>query len=145
MKISWGYIITFVYVVFAGGIIFLAVKANNQTTDMVTPAYYDEELKYQQVLDQSALTARLSAPVSVEINKEELTLHFPEEFRNKKITGEFYLYCPSDEKKDFKIKFESNSMMIIQHLPVGISGLFELKLKWESENKKYYYEKKLIF
>ncbi len=145
MKISWGYSITIVYLLFAGGIIFLAVKAGNQTTDMVTPKYYEEELKYQNVIDESALTAKLSAPVQVETNKEQITIRFPEEFKDKNITGEIYLYCPSDEKKDFKIHFESGNMKISQALPRGFSGLFELKLKWQSENKNYYYEKKLFF
>ena len=44
----------FVYLAFVAGMGFLVFKASNQEFDLVTKDYYEQELKYQQVIDQSA-------------------------------------------------------------------------------------------
>ena len=79
MKLSWGYKIMFVYLAFVAGIGFLVFKASNQEFDLVTKDYYEQELKYQQVIDQSANASKLSTPVSIEKKEEQLKISFPEE------------------------------------------------------------------
>jgi len=145
MKLSWGYKIMFVYIAFVAGMGFLVFKASSQKFDLVTKDYYDQELKYQQVIDQAANSSRLSAPVSVERNEGELKLSFPDEMKNKKKLVDFYLYYAADAKKDFRRSFELNENELVQALPVGMKGMYELKLSWETEGIKYYFEKKLFF
>ena len=145
MKLSWGYIITFGYLAFIGGIGFLVYKATSEKFDLVTKDYYDQELKYQQVIDQSANTAKLSAPLSVEKINGELKISFPAEMRDKKKTIDFYLYYPADAKKDFRKAFELSGNELIQSLPSGMKGMYQLKLSWEVNAVKYYFEKKLFF
>ena len=135
----------FLYIAFVAGIAVLVFKASSQKFDLVTKDYYDEELKYQQVIDQAANTSRLSAPVIIERNEDELTISFPDEMKNKKKLVDFYLYYPADAKKDLRKSFEINENEITQALPVGIKGMYELKLSWEAEGVKYYFEKKLFF
>lgn len=145
MKVSWGYKIMFVYIVFVAGIGFLAFKANNEKFDLVTKDYYDQELKYQQVIDQAANSSKLSAPVTIRTKEGELRISFPEEMKNKKKLIDFYLYYAADAKKDFRRSFELNENELAQALPVGMKGMYELKLSWEAEGVKYYFEKKLFF
>ena len=59
----------FVYIAFVAGMGFLVLKASSQKFDLVTKDYYDQELKYQQVIDQAANSSRLSAPVTIERNR----------------------------------------------------------------------------
>ena len=66
MKLSWGYKITLVYIAFVAGMGFLVFKASSQKFDLVTKDYYEQELKYQQVIDQAANSSRLSEPVTIE-------------------------------------------------------------------------------
>jgi hypothetical protein len=145
MKLSWGYKIMFVYIAFVAGMGVLVFKASNQKFDLVTKDYYDQELKYQQVIDQAANSSRLSAPVIIERNKGELKISFPNEMQNKKKLVDFYLYYAADAKKDFRKSFELNENELVQALPVGMKGMYELKLSWESEGVKYYFEQKLFF
>src|SRR6187551_2073677 len=102
MKLSWGYKIMFVYIAFVAGMVFLVFKASSQKFDLVTKDYYDQELKYQQVIDQAANSSRLSAAVTIESKNGELRINFPEEMKNKKKVVDFYLYYPADAKKDFR-------------------------------------------
>ena len=145
MKLSWGYKIMFVYIVFVAGIGFLAFKANSEKFDLVTKDYYDQELKYQQVIDQAANSSRLSEPLTIERKEGELKISFPDEMRNKKKIVDFYLYYAADAKKDFRKSFELNENELTQALPVGMKGMYELKLSWEAEDIKYYFEQKLFF
>jgi hypothetical protein len=145
MKMSWGYKIMFVYIAFVAGIGFLIFKASNQEFDLVTKDYYEQELKYQQVIDQSANASRLSMPLNIEKKEAELKISFPDEMKNKKKLVDFYLYYAADAKRDFRRSFELNENELAQALPVGMKGMYELKLTWETEGVKYYHEQKIYF
>lgn len=135
----------FVYIAFVGGMGFLVFKASSQKFDLVTKDYYDQELKYQQVIDQAANTSRLSAPIAIERNPSDLKISFPREMKNKRKLVDFYLYYAADAKKDYRKSFELNENEITQALPVGMKGMYELKLTWEADGVKYYFEQKLFF
>jgi hypothetical protein len=145
MKISWGYKIAGAYVLFVAGILFLAFKANNEEFDLVTKDYYSEELKYQQVIDQSENYANLSAPLSVEKTDSTVKIIFPAEMKEKKKSVDFYLYYPADAKKDFRISFETNENEFIQPLPTGTKGMYDLKLTWQADSTKYLHKQKIFF
>ena len=145
MKLSWGYKIAFVYIGFVVFIGILVFKASNQKFDLVTKDYYEEELKYQQVIDQAANTSGLSTPVSVETKKGELKIKFPDEMKNKKKYVDFYLYHAADAKRDFRKAIQLSENELTQALPGAMSGMYELKLSWEAEGIRYYFEQKLFF
>lgn len=145
MKLSWGYKIMLGYSLFVAGIVFLVFKASSQKFDLVTKDYYEQELQYQSVIDQSANTAKLSAPVAVDQTATELKITFPQEMKDKAKSVQFYLYCPADAKKDFRMAFELDENEFVQPLPTAMKGMYELKLSWEVEKVKYYFEKKLFF
>ena len=145
MKLSWGYKILFGYLLFVAGMVFLVVKASTEKFDLVTKDYYDEELKYQQVIDQASNAAALSAPVVIEKTAAALKITFPDEMNEQKKMIDFYLYHPADAKKDFRKTIELTENNITQALPAGINGLYELKLTWTAGGVKYYYEQKIFF
>jgi hypothetical protein len=145
MKISWGYKIAFAYLAFVMGIAFLVYKASSQKFDFVTQDYYGEELKYQQVIDEAANANKLSAPIKIENKKLALTIHFPNEMKGKNKKVDFYLYYPADAKKDFRLTLDVTDDEFTQPLPQPISGKYELKLTWTTDNIKYYNEQKIIF
>jgi hypothetical protein len=145
MKFSWGHKIAFAYLIFVGGIAFLVIKASSQKFDFVTKDYYGEELKYQQVIDESTNANKLSAPVTIEKNNGTLTVRFPQEMKGKKKQVDFYLYYPADEKKDFRKSLDVSESEFTQVLPASISGQYELKLSWTADTIKYYKEQKIFF
>jgi len=145
MRISWGYKIAAVYVLFVVGIMFLVFKANNQHFDLVTSDYYEQELKYQRVIDDKQNVANLSAPLRLDHTKNSLTVYFPADFTGESISGEAYLYCPSDAKKDRKEKIEISGLEYKWQLPGSLSGLYEIKLSWKANGKSFYHEEKVYF
>jgi hypothetical protein len=145
MKLSWGYLITFGYLSFVGGMGFLIYKATSQKFDLVTSDYYEEELKYQSIIDQSANTAKLSAPPDISKTATELKIEFPVDMKDKVKAIDFYLYYPADAKRDFKKSMNIQENEFTQPLPAAMKGMYELKLSWQAAGVKYYFEKKLFF
>ncbi len=141
---NWGHKIVVVYVLFVAGMVFLVVKSSQQNKDLVTENYFAKELVYQQKIDEMKRVTALSAPVGVSVNKGELLIDFPKDFRENEIAGEAVLYCPSDEKKDMQQSFVSLDQLVTLSLPKSYHGLFYLKLNWVAAGVSYYYEKKII-
>ena len=69
MKLNWGYKILIVYLMFAAGMLTMVYLTTQENRDLVSDNYYEEELAYQEIIDQSSRTAKLSAAVEVELDQ----------------------------------------------------------------------------
>lgn len=145
MHISWGYKILIVYLAFVAGILFLAFKANRENFDLVTDQYYEEELKYQQVIDQKQRVANLSEPPQITHTVNSVSVQLPQEFQKKSVTGEIYLYRPSDASKDLRKSFSTKEAAFTFLLGNNLSGLYEIKLSWEADGHTFFHEQKVYF
>jgi hypothetical protein len=146
MKFNWGYKILFVYLAFAGGILYMVYLTTLQNRDLVSENYYEEELAYQKVIDQSAKTAQLSAVVKVNVNQNNrvIEIQLPPEFNTNNVVGKWSLYFAADRKMDLEGTINTNDGSQVIQLPVGRNGNYTLKLEWESNRQSYYFEE-IIF
>ncbi len=146
MKINWGYKILFVYLIFAGGILSLVYLTSLENRDLVSDNYYEEELAYQKVIDQSEKTAKLSASVAVEKDpiNSLLIIKLPPEFSNTNTVGTWNLYFAADRKMDVGGTINTNNGNQQIQIPEGRSGNYTFKLEWEADGQSYFFEK-IIF
>lgn len=145
MKINWGYKILIVYVVFVTGILFLVYRANQERFDLVTSNYYEAELKYQDVIDQKARVAELSAPPQVSHSNNGISIALPQEFLNREVDGEIYLYRASDASKDIRKSFHTSSGSVELIFDGPLSGMYQLKLTWQQDKQSFYHEQRIFF
>jgi hypothetical protein len=145
MKISWGHKIAAVYLIFVAGILFLVFKANNENYDLVTENYYEEELKFQNVIDQKERASSLSALPEINVENGELIIQFPQELAGKELKGELYLYRPSDAKKDIRKPFTIKGSYMKMAIPTINPGLYDIKLSWQTDGQSYLHEQKKLF
>jgi hypothetical protein len=145
MKISWGHKIAAVYLLFVAGILFLVFKANNENYDLVTENYYEEELKFQNVIDQKQRASSLSALPVINFENGELNIQFPQELAGKELKGELYLYRPSDAKKDIRKPFTIKGSQLKLAIPSINPGLYDIKLSWQIDGQTYLHEQKKFF
>ena len=145
MRISWGYKLFIAYSLFASGILFLAYKASKQSYDLVADNYYEQELKFQDVIEQKGRTAGLSAPPKISHTINSISIQLPGEFANKKVQGEIYLYRPSDASKDIRKNFTTDEGFYQLDLGKDLFGSYELKLSWEAGSQHYFEEKRIFF
>lgn len=145
MRISWGYKIFFAYTAFVIMILVLVYKANRENFDLVTENYYEAELKYQDVIDQKDRVAQLSERPRVTHSVAKINIQLPQEFTGKEVEGEVFLYRPSDASKDMHRPFKTSDGFYAVDLGTELSGLYEVKLSWLSEGKRFFDERKIIF
>ena len=145
MRISWGYKIAAVYLTFIAGISFLVVKANSQHFDLVTENYYEQELKYQDVIDQEKNVSALSAAPRYGTTAGTVQVLLPAEFEGKAWKGHLYLYRPSNAALDLRKDIDGSGRACVWVLPKEPKGSYRLKFSWELNGKKYYDETGLSF
>jgi hypothetical protein len=145
MKINWGYRITIVYLVFAVGIMVMVYLTTLQNRDLVSEDYYEQELDYQRVIDQSANTAALSTPVTISRKDNQLLIELPAEFTGRSAKGKWTLYYAANKEKDRSGNFNTASGKYALSIPENTMGQFMIKLDWEAGENHYYFEQNIFF
>lgn len=145
MKINWGHKIAIVYGFFAIGMLSLVYLTTRENKDLVSENYYAEELEYQKVIDQSSNTASLSQKPLVFYIDDHIEIVFPKEFENTRTAGSWLLYFAADQTKDLSGNFITTNGNTKIEIPKSMKGHYQLKLNWETNKIKYYYEKEISF
>ncbi len=141
---NWGYKILIVYILFIAGIGFLVFKSTMQNQDLVTPDYYEQELKYQQKIDEIERSNQLSASIKYVLKDGVINISFPEEMKDKEVTAQVLLYCIAEKSKDIKKEYTTNTAAILFNLPAVNKGLHELQINWQSQGVTYYFKDKIL-
>jgi hypothetical protein len=142
MKFNWGTKIALVYLLFVAGILFLVMQSSRQKIDLVTPDYYEQEIKYQERIDQSKRAEALQGKLSVNVTGEIIALTFPEDHKGKQIKGHVWVYYPADETLDLKEDFDTQDGSHQFTLPSDDkrTGMCIVKTSWTTDGLDYYME-----
>ncbi len=138
---NWGHKIIIVFILFAAGILTLVTKSMNTRIDMVTPDYYAEELKYQQVIDGRREAQALSTPVSINQSVQSIGVLFPAEMHGITLKGTVLFYRASDSRQDVSVplKTDENGLMLVSKRSFR-KGNYRVQLQWEAGGKNYFQE-----
>ncbi|MEQ1798480.1 MAG: FixH family protein [Lacibacter sp.] len=141
MTLNWGHKLTIVFIAFAAFIFFLIYKTTQSHFDLVSKDYYKDELAYQQVIDGTNLANKLSSGIQVQQQKDQISIQFPQEMKQKKAEGTLFFYCSADSRKDKKINIQL-SEEAVQIIPAKeiLPGTYVLKINWKTDNQNYYNE-----
>jgi hypothetical protein len=137
---NWGKKILFVYLIFVAGIVFMVIKSMNQNQDLVTNQYYEQELKFQQKIDQTKRTDSLLKPVTVDCHHDTIKVKFSDSIQTQSLKGSILVYCPNDEKKDLKKEFTSVEENRTISIPYFTKGFRRIKINWTLNQQSYYKE-----
>lgn len=141
---NWGKKIIVVYVLFIAGIMLMVFKASRQNADLVTTDYYEQELKYQQRINETIAANSLSRAVKFEAGNNIINILFPVEMNGQQVDANIWLYYPADKTKDIHQKLSTTDGKFSIAIPVVNKGMHELKLSWVVGEKKYYSQQKLF-
>lgn len=142
MKFNWGTKIALVYLLFVAGILFLVMQSSRQKIDLVTPDYYEQEIKYQERIDQSNRADALQGKLSVKLTGDTISIHFPAEQSSKQIKGHVWIYYPADESLDIREAFDTRNGSHHFIMPSGgtRTGMCIVKTNWTCEGVDFYTE-----
>jgi hypothetical protein len=144
MPFHWGYRIAAVYLVFVAGIGWMVYRSAGERVDLVTPDYYEQEIRYQERIRQQENAATLSAPVSASFRDGRIEVQLPSEFDSTEVAGELTLYCPSDAGKDLHARFTTTDRRAFLTVPADRSGLQVLKLAFRAGGMGYHVEREIL-
>jgi len=143
MKINWGtgaFIFFGAFVIFMLGLVYLA---SQQSHELVTDDYYEKELEFKETLKKQAQTQQLTEQLSCNIKENQLTIKFPKEV-SETISGKLFFFKPSNEKDDKTIPFETSSNEYTVDVATFSSGMYKLKIDWQTNEVAYFNEKVIV-
>lgn len=136
---SWGIRIAILYGAFVAMIVFMVFRTMKENVDLVTPDYYQEELKFQDRIDRQNQSASLDQQPTVEVTAANIVIKFPAAIAAGNYSGTIRFYRPSDSSKDFSVPLQLDPSGK-QTVDSGkfIKGLYEAQLSWSAGGKNYY-------
>jgi hypothetical protein len=139
---SWGHgvvIALAAFIIFILSMLFLFPNGQ-KNSEMVTDNYYEEELKYQDVIDAKKRADDLQKeekPVySQDINGIKIT--FPKDYNNSNTTVKFVLNRTDDQNLDIKKseQIDAQQSLLIPSKVLKIGG-YTLRLTWTKDKQEY--------
>jgi hypothetical protein len=133
---SWGKGITIAFIMFAAFIGALVTICVRQDISLVSKNYYDEELKYQDQIDQLNNAATLAHRPMMLIRDGYLQVRFDKFAKFE--GGELILTRPSDSRYDAKFSVGAGSdsvrMFDLSRYP---AGRYNTSLRWQMDGKEF--------
>lgn len=137
---SWGNKLVLVFVVFAALIGTLVYKCTQKNFELVTPQYYNDELKYQDKIDGANNANKLTS-VFLTQTPADMRITLPKELKGQATTGEILFYCASNSANDRTIKLDvsDDGVMIIDKSKLAPVP-YQVKISWQIGTTRYYNE-----
>ena len=141
---SWGNKIVIVFILFTALIGTLVYNAFRTNFDLVSPDYYNQELRYQEVID-GKYNAENAGGIIVSQDSSSFIIELPAQMQQETIEGEAWFYCITDASKDKKIKLDAlmYAKQVIDKTQLE-EGAYTLKLNWKVNATPYYAEKEVL-
>jgi FixH len=141
---NWGNKLLVTFIVFGAGMMYLVYRSLNTNYELVEKDYYNQELRYQDVIDGTRSANALTSQVKMEQTKEGILLELPAEMKMKTLSGKIWFYCAYDEGKDKKFDLQINDSGMQSFKPDAIApGSYTVRINWNDAGKLYYAEKSL--
>lgn len=144
MKFNWGWGLAIALVLFAIFIGQFLVRAMGDRADLVADDYYNQEINYQERINNAARAKALGVISFVPMD-DEIGIVFPDGFDGLNATGTVHLYKPdnSDFDKRFPLAIDSSNVHVLAAKDL-LRGLWRIKIEAEADGKSYYWEESIV-
>lgn len=148
MKINWGTGIVIAFIGFISFIMYFIITMNVDSKyehDLVTEDYYAKELDYQNDINKLSNSKSLNENVSYKKTEKGLIITFPKDLDITKITGNVFLYRPSNKHLDFDTKISlSNPYLLIPDKRL-VDGRWNIKIDWQYKGNSYLFKESINY
>jgi hypothetical protein len=140
----WPYGIILTFILFISATVGLVVMACAQKADLVSPDYYEQEIRFQSHLDRTARTETLGALVSYRPDIRKVWIELPKSMTSEKPVGQISLYRPSAAGLDRHIPFEPDAQGIqVLDASALAPGFWKVRVAWTSAGQDYFLERSI--
>ncbi|MBZ0264795.1 FixH family protein [bacterium] len=123
------------------------IYASSQRSNLVSPTYYSEELKYQEQIDRVNRSNSLENNVAITFQPRmgKILLKFPQNLDYSQITGEVELFRPSDDRLDIMLPInpDADHKQVIPTSKLQ-SGMWKVRVWWNYGGLEYYAEEVIV-
>ena len=148
MKINWGTGIVLAFIGFISFIMYFVISMNVNNKydhDLVSEDYYGDELKYQTDIDKLKNAKTLDTNITYEKTEEGLIIKFPEAFDYKEITGNMFLYRPSNKQLDFDTAISLSNLNLLIPDKRLVDGRWNIKIDWQYKGNNYLFKESITY
>ena len=140
----WPYGIITAFVFLFCGIITVIIIAFTHRETLVSENYYDQEMTFQNQIDDSARAQKSGAAISSNAAGGSLVISVPVAQLAQKLAGTIQLYRPSDPNLDQTIQLAPRADGT-QSLDASklAAGLWRVRVKWNAGGQDYFLEQKI--
>ena len=134
------------YVLFISGTITLVVVASSQNEDLVSDNYYEQEMRYQNRIDEAGRAEELASKATAryEPASGDVVIAHPREHSGRVAKGKVQLYRPSDASmdKEFPLEAGADGIQRIAVQPLN-PGLWKVRIEWTVGDQSYFTEQSI--
>ncbi|WP_042720412.1 FixH family protein [Flavobacterium sp. B17] len=139
-KFSWGHgvvIALAAFMIFILSMLFLFPNGQ-KNSEMVTDNYYEEELKYQDVIDAKKRADELQEKPVYSQDKSGIKITFPKDYDNSNTTVKFVLNRTDDQNLDIhkSVQLDAGKSFLIPGQVLKM-GNYTLRLNWTKDKIDY--------
>lgn len=137
---SWGhgvFIALAAFIIFILSMLFLFPNGQ-KNSEMVTDNYYEEELKYQDVIDAKKRADTLQEKPVYSQDKAGIKITFPQDYNNSNATVKFVMNRTDDQNLDIRkaVQLDANRSFTIPAQVLKM-GSYTLRLNWTRDKTDY--------
>ncbi len=137
---SWGhgvFIALAAFIIFILSMLFLFPNGQ-KNSEMVTDNYYEEELKYQDVIDAKKRADELQEKPVYSQDRAGIKITFPQDYNNSNTTVKFVLNRTDDQNLDVHkvVQLDVNRSFVIPAQVLKM-GNYTLRLSWTKDKTDY--------
>lgn len=138
----WGVFAAFT--LFFVGMTSVVVIAATHRDSLVSPNYYEQELKFQGRLDAAALAKKSGASVRLDDATGKILATVPLEQLKQKLTGKISFYRPNAPELDHEIPFAPGADGTQSCDTAGLAaGSWHVRVSWNAGGQDYYLEERI--
>lgn len=143
----WPVCIIAFFVLFVSTMVGFVVWSTHQREDLVSPNYYNEEIRYQQRIDATKRTQSegVAPRIAYDSAARSIELRFPSPAAMSASTGTVTLYRPSQAELDQQSALKIDAAGTQQIAATSLKpGLWRVKAEWNTAGKAYYAEDSIL-
>ncbi|NJC25579.1 FixH family protein [Neolewinella antarctica] len=139
MKFHWGHGILVFYIVFVACLVVVVIGSRGFDNSLVTEAYYERDINYQQEYDRRRNSYLLAERPYVAPTEKGLYLIFPAALATN-VKGTILLYRPSSRRDDRRITINTVGGEMRLNTKGLKSGRYQAIVEWAQGGVDYYDE-----
>ena len=135
------------FIGFIAVIVGLIVFLSSQGMDLVTPDYYEQEVRYQSQHERIGRTEALAQQINVshDASAQRITITLPASHAQQSCLGDIQLYRPSDASLDRRIKLEVGTQGTQALDAKDLQpGLWKVRVTWKAGGQEFYTDQSVV-